>query len=378
MLASDDPVGLTQQLVRLDTSAGDEDACTEPLASTLAAAGLEVSLVESGPRRNNLLARWRGGGSLVLSGHLDTVPFTEAGWAEHPLSGAVVGDRIYGRGTSDMKGGLAAMTSAACRAAREGAPAFTLLFTIGEELGCQGARDVLEHGPLPSNPVIVIGESTSNTLRFGHKGATWLRLTSQGRAAHGSRPELGSNAVLSLMRAVLALTDSFAPAHHAHLGLPTVNVGTFAGGVQPNIVPDAAKVELDFRTVPGLEHSDILSLVRSYGPDLRTETMLNLAPVWTDPASAVSRHLKQVVDEVRQGPPGEELAVSYFTDGCVLSALPGSSVYICGPGDPDQPHTADESCAVSRIYEAAAIYHRLIHSLSEVSRPGQLQAQGEP
>lgn len=368
MLTTDDPVHLTQQLVQLGTSAGDEDSCAEPLARILERAGLEVRRVSSGPRRNNLLARWRGGGRLVLSGHLDTVPFTESDWDVHPLSGALVGERIFGRGTSDMKGGLAAMTTAACRAVREEAPPFTLLFTVGEELGCRGAQDVLAHGHLPAAPIVVIGESTNNSLRFGHKGATWLRLTSTGRAAHGSRPELGRNAVTALMKAVLAITGSFRPAEHRHLGRPTINVGTFTGGVQPNVVPDVASAELDFRTVPGTDGDEILRIARESGTDLLVETLLDLAPVWTDPSTVLSRHLREVVESHRRGPASEELAVSYFTDGSVLADRPGATVYVCGPGDPDQPHTANESCSVARIAEAETIYHQLIHAAPELSR----------
>ena len=377
MFTLDDPIALTAELIGIDTSNGAEDGCTGPLARQLQHAGLDVTMVESEPGRTNLVATWRGGGGLVLSAHVDTVPFTAAEWTYPPLSGEVVGDRIYGRGASDMKGGLAAMVVAACQAAGEGGPPFTLLVTIGEELGCQGADDVVGRGVLGESSVFVIGESTGNALRFGHKGATWLRLTCRGRAAHGSQPELGTNAVVQMMRVIQGVCAGFDFPAHEQLGKATVNVGTFAGGVQPNIVPDLATAELDFRTVPGVDGSEIRMFVQDHQPDVLLDELLDLSYVWTDPISSLSRQLRQTVASVTGEADTEPAGVPYFTDGSLLRRVPGSHVYICGPGDPSEPHTANESCSIAGIHEAQAIYRRLIEDAGDLARRAADDVRGD-
>lgn len=389
MLTVDDPIELTAALVRRDTSRGQEDRCTIPLARALADAGLDVELSESAPGRSNLLASWRSGAGIVLAAHADTVPFAAERWRRDPLCGEVVDGRIHGRGTSDMKGGLAAMVCAAAQAAREGASPFSLLITIGEETGCRGAADMLpvlerrakawstrgssESGET-AGPVFVIGESTANELRYGHKGASWLRLSTEGRSAHGSRPELGENAILELARAISDLDDAFSFPEHAYLGAATSNVGTIAGGLQANIVPDAASADLDIRTVPGVTRDDVLRLLSSIAPGASIEPILDLPPVWADPSSRLSGRLQRIVDRVSgAGEPRPPRGVSYFTDAAVLTGIPAAEAYVCGPGDPEQPHSVDESCSVERIHEARQIYRAMI----DADLPRSAETAGE-
>ncbi|MDF2917279.1 M20/M25/M40 family metallo-hydrolase [Microbacterium sp. NPDC086615] len=350
-----DVVGLTRDLIRLDTVDGNEDAALSVLAPILSDAGLDLAWVPWHPGRSNLVATWRGGGPLTLSGHLDTVPTGAAPWARSPFGGEVDGDRLFGRGASDMKGGVAAMTVAAARAAREGSAPFRLVFTSAEETGCHGAAAVAAHVPLPENGILVVGESTGNEVRFGHKGASWLRLDTRGRAAHGSRPELGMNAIDALADAVHALRDAPRGARHPHLGTRTTNVGTIAGGTQTNLVPDAATMTVDVRAVPGAGAEEIVALLADHGSVTRA---LDVPSVWSEPDSAVSRKVLDIVASVR-GEPSDAGGVSYFTDAAVLDPTRSRS-YIIGPGDADQPHTTDESVSVRRLEEAVEVYHALI------------------
>lgn len=359
----DDPVALAAWMIARDTAGRDECTIAEPLLGTLRAAGFDVRTLESAPGRVNVVATWAGGGRLVLTGHLDTVPFEPDAWTHVPTSGVVAGGWLYGRGSSDMKGGVAAMVVAALRAASGGADGFTLAFTVGEETGCIGARDLAAAGLLPERPILIVGESTENTVRFGHKGATWLRVTAHGTQSHGSRPELGDNAIARLAHMVVALEDFGVDDEHPHLGRQTVNVGRITGGLQTNLVPDRATAELDFRTVPGADLESAYATIRAAAPRNEIETLLDLAPVWTDGESALSRRVTSLVQEVTGT--AETGAVSYFTDAAVMS--PGTaSVYVIGPGNVDQPHTVDERCSVDRIIEAERIYRRLIGAVVEL------------
>ncbi|WP_307484484.1 M20/M25/M40 family metallo-hydrolase [Microbacterium trichothecenolyticum] len=341
--------------MRLDTAGHDEDVALALLAPLLDDAGFDVALIPWHPGRSNLVASWRGGGPLVLSGHVDTVPVGAAAWAAHPLGGDVDGDRLHGRGASDMKGGVAAMTVAALDAAAADAAPFRLVFTSGEETGCGGGAAVAAAGRFPADGILIVGESTGNDVRLGHKGATWLRLDASGRGAHGSRPELGENAIEKLADAMRALGALPPRPPHPQLGSRTTNIGTIAGGTQTNLVPDAASMTVDVRTVPGAGAEEVTSLLEIYGTVTPT---LDIPAVWSDPTAELTDKIVEVVASVR-GSRASMDGVSYFTDAAVLDPTRARS-YIVGPGDPDQPHTTDESVSVRMLSEAVEIYRALI------------------
>jgi len=357
-------VTLTQQLVRQDTAGAGEDAALAIVAPLLERAGFAVTSVPWKRGRSNVVATWRDGGPLVLSGHVDTVPFGDAQWANDPLGADLKNGRLYGRGSSDMKGGVAAMVLAALSAARRGSPGFCVALTAGEETGCGGASAVRAAGVLRSDSVFVLGEATGNEVRLGHKGATWLRLTARGKAAHGSRPELGVNAIETLADAITAMRDLDAGDEHPHLGRRTTNIGTIAGGAQINLVPDLASMTIDVRGVPGADADTVRDRLASFGV---VETLLDLAPVWSDPATETAGRIIEAVATVtgtRAAPSG----VSYFTDATALDTTSARS-YIIGPGDSDQPHTTDESVSTDLLEQAVEIYGSIIEQIAP--KPGQ-------
>ncbi|WP_439592964.1 M20 family metallopeptidase [Microbacterium sp.] len=353
-----DALDLARRLVRIDTAGGGEEEAIDVVADILAAAGFTLTRVPWQPGRPNLVAHWRGGGPTTLAAHLDTVPFDAASWSVDPLGGEVVDGRLYGRGSSDMKAGAAAMISAAVDAAQLDAAPFTVIFTSAEETGCHGARAIAASGLLHPAPVLIVGEATGNEVRFGHKGATWLDLTVRGRSAHGSRPELGVNAVTRAAEAILALRDLDEVPPHPALGGLTTNVGTITGGQQTNLVPDLASITVDVRTVPGQGPERVIDVLAAT-PGGRVSEILTVPSVWTDPQSELSRRIGRAAASVTGVEPRGE-GVSYFTDGAVLADTSSPAVFIIGPGGIDQPHTSDESCAVADISDAVQIYRALL------------------
>ncbi|WP_328379468.1 M20 family metallopeptidase [Streptomyces sp. NBC_00440] len=356
-----DPVSLTQQLVRLDTRAGNEKSAAALLAPILADAGFSVRSDEPEPGRVNLVARYGSRTPVTLTGHLDTVPADASGWSFDPLSGDIHGGRLRGRGSSDMKAGVACMVAAAAHRVSTH-PTDTdvqLVLTFGEETGCEGAARL--EGLTPS-PVLLVAEPTANKIVLGHKGVLWLRLTAEGRSAHGSRPELGDNALARLAAAAVRIHDHKDwPRSDTH-GAATVNVGTFHAGVQPNLVPDHAELMLDIRTIPGFSSDDaLLAIERLAGPGTGIERVLDLNGVATDPATALVRDLADALRPAEAD--GRPEYATYFTDASVLAGkLDARAVVIYGPGDPDQAHVTDETCAVAAIPEAAEAVHRLLAS----------------
>lgn len=353
-----DPVALTQQLVRTDTRAGNERPAAAALAPLLRDAGFAVHVREPQPGRTNLVARLGTGAPLTLSGHLDTVPADASGWSFDPLSGEIHGDLLQGRGSSDMKAGLACLVSAAAEhASRHPEADLQLALTFGEETGCEGAAQIEGLAP---GPVLLVAEPTGNRILLGHKGALWLRLTATGRSAHGSRPELGVNALARLAGAAARVhrhTDW--PVSETH-GPATVNVGTFHAGVQPNLVPDHAEMVLDVRTVPGFTSDRAVSeIARLAGPETRIEPVLDLPSIATDPADPLVRALCAALrPDGQDDGPGY---ATYFTDASVLAGRLGSpAVILYGPGDPAQAHVTDEVCSVPAITEAADATLRLL------------------
>jgi succinyl-diaminopimelate desuccinylase len=363
-----DPVDLTSRLVRFDTvnPPGHERSCSEFLASMLEQNGFRTQLVSLGESRASLIARrgQRRGKPLVLTGHIDVVPLGTRQWSCDPFGGEIARGRVHGRGASDMKSGVAAMVAAAIAEAAnvERDMEVVLVLTAGEETGCDGARAIVEARLLEPAGALVVGEPTANVPYVGHKGALWLKAIAEGVTAHGSMPERGDNAVYKAARAVSHLEKfEFRHAGHPVLGKPTINVGTFHGGLNINSVPDRAVIEIDLRTVPGIDHAKLRSDIAAHmQEDLRLETLIDLPGVWTAPETPWVERVGRIVAEVL-GAAQEIGTATYFSDASVFGPAIGEPpTLILGPGEPQLAHQTDEWCSVERIQQATTIYRRMI------------------
>ena len=355
-------VELTRELVRTETinPPGHESRLARILGVRLEAAGLEVTTHSIEEGRDSLVARWPGTGdrpALCLTGHLDTVPLGREPWEHDALDAELDGDRLHGRGSSDMKGGLAAIVTAAERIAAtgRGEAGLELALCAGEETGCEGARALVEAGALDEAGAVLVAEPTSNYPCLAHKGVVWIDASTSGRASHGSMPHLGENAVFKLVPAIAAL-DGFelGGPEHELLGAPTLSVGTIAGGVNINSVPDWATAAIDVRTTPGLAGDEVAARIsRVAGGDVRLEQRVDLPPVATDPGDPWVAEVFDVMEPLIDERP-EPRGLAYFTDASALTPAYGTPpTVICGPGDADQAHQTNESCSVE-LLEAAA------------------------
>ncbi len=365
-----DVVALASRLIQFDTvnPPGGEAPCAIFLGDLLDAAGFDVAYHELAPGRSSLVARLGGGGGkpLCLTGHLDVVPLGAAGWSVEPLAGTVQGGRLWGRGSSDMKSGIAAMTVAALAEVerlRSGA-GVVLVYTAGEETGCEGVAALAGHPDLLGEAgAIVVGEPSANRPFLGHKGVLWFKAATRGVTAHGSMPEQGVNAVHAAAHAVLRLAafEFGAAARHPVMGAPTLNVGTIRGGLNVNSVPDACEIGVDLRTVAGMSHADLLDALRAHlGPEVRLEPTVDVEAVWSDPDNAWVRRVFDAVARVTGVRP-EPAAASFFTDaGYLVPAYGAPPAVILGPGEPSMAHKTDEWCELAKIHDAVAIYRDLL------------------
>lgn len=359
-------LSLTRKLLAFNTinPPGQERECAEYLGGLLKDAGFGVAYYEFAEGRTSLVARMAGSSDkppICFTGHVDTVPLGDAEWTRDPFSGEVDGDRLFGRGTSDMKSGVAAMVLAAARLADmpKGTAGVTLVITAGEESACRGALHLAELGDVMGEAgALVVGEPTSNYPLVGHKGAMWLKAWTTGVAAHGSMPEKGVNAIYKAAEAVTRLKEfDFGVPAHPILGSPTLNVGTISGGVNINSVPNQAAIGIDIRLVPGQEVGDVIGKLQSHlGEEVELELQIGACSVATDPEDEWVQQVFDIMHPILRERP-EPRGATYFTDAsALLEPLGNPPTLILGPGEPDMAHKTDEFCYVYKIEQAVETY----------------------
>ena len=267
-------IALLQRLLRINTEnpPGNEEPAARMLADYLAPLGFETEYHESAPARTSLVARLRGTGggrTLVMNGHLDIGPIG-AGWTRDPLGGEIEGGRIYGRGVSDMKSGLAAMASAARAVSRSGMPRrgdLILMPTADESSGGRlGMGHLVKTLRGLRADMAVVGEPTVGDVCLAHRGAVWAEVVVIGKAGQASRPASGINAIMAMGRVLRAFETDLAPRlaakTHPLLPAPTLNAGLIDGGVKTNVIAERCRVAVDRRSLPGERTDDIVAEIR--------------------------------------------------------------------------------------------------------------------
>jgi succinyl-diaminopimelate desuccinylase len=363
-------IDLTRALVRMNTinPPGEEERCARHLGTLLESAGFSVAYHNLSPHRANLVARIGGSADklpLCFTGHIDTVPLGAAPWKMDPFAGDTDGGRLYGRGTSDMKCGVAAFVLAALNLAPtlQRSPGLELVITAGEETGCQGAFHLAEKkGALGRAGAVVVAEPTSNYPFVGHKGAFWMNAVCRGVTAHGSMPEKGDNAIYKAASAVTNLsTFKFTTPSHALMGQATLNVGTIRGGLNINSVPDEAVVGIDIRTVPTVNHAELKQqLQQRLGSAVDLVTLMDLAPVYTDHENQWMQQIFEVMKPIL-GRDITPATATYFTDAAALNkAYSNPPTVILGPGEAHMAHQTDEYCVMENVRASVVAYEEII------------------
>src|SRR3954469_6165576 len=276
---------------------------------------------------------------------VDAVPVPDAGsWQRDPFGADLENGRVWGRGASDMKAGVAA--AAAALAAADPQIPVALLLTSDEEIGSKGAAAAAV--ALAAQPVgaVIVPEATGNQVVLGHRGALWLAVRTAGRAAHGSTPERGHNAVLDLV-ALLGRAGGQLPLRtDSFLGTETWNPGVVAGGTVPNVVPDRAEALVDMRTVT--DAGDLLAWWRAQPEVAEVDVRVDLPPVGTP---ADDPWVAGLPAAVLPGP------ATYFTDASVLApAVRGAPIVVWGPGTPAVMHARDEYVELAELEQAVAAF----------------------
>lgn len=367
-MSGPEAISLTRSLLRFDTvnPPGRERECARYAGGLLQEWGYRVDYHEYADTRTSVIARAGGSDAkapLCLTGHLDVVPVGARAWTHDPFSGETDGDRLYGRGASDMKAGVAAILLAARGMAKRlaGTPGVVIVLTAAEEGGCIGSKNLVQTALLGRAGAMIVGEPTSNYPLVGHKGSVKFHARFKGVSAHGSMPHLGVNAIYKAARALGKLEAfDFGVAAHPVMGKPTLNVGTIEGGNTVNAVPDSANIGVDIRTVPGMDHAVLLKTLQALIGEADLDVFSNLGPVWTEPeldwVQRVFEICKPYVEdrlEARTAP--------YMTDAAnLLKVYGGAPTVVLGPGEAAMAHQTDEYCSMERIRQSVSIYEALV------------------
>jgi len=318
-----DPVELTQALVDIDSTTGREADAGRRLATFLRDHDFSVTEQPVDDTRFNILATIDPP-AVVLSTHFDCVP---------PFfPSRIDGDRLYGRGTCDAKGILAAQVAAADSLRRQGETRVGLLFVVGEERGSDGAR--VANGYANGCRFLVNGEPTDSRLGLATRGMLRLKLHASGRAAHSSYPELGDSAIDRLIDALVELRSIELPGDPV-LGRTHYTVGLIAGGLAPNVVPPSADAEAMFRTVG--DGADVRRAIAAIEKRVAIEPVLEVPPV----------RMTTV--------PGFDTAVFPYTTDIPFLSRWGQPL-LFGPGSVRVAHTAEEFVSIAELRSAVQHY----------------------
>jgi len=345
-----------------------EQALGEYVADFLRALGAEVILDPIQPGRPNIIASFTPDNPtahLAFAPHLDTV--SVAGMTIAPFDPVIRDGKLFGRGSTDTKGPMAAALWAVREWAQSPARScsrirWSFLALMGEEASNDGARALANQGF--SSDLTLVLEPTQLSVVTAHKGALWLEIDTTGVACHGATPDQGRNAIYAMRRVLEIIEGKIIPdlsrQSHAKLGPVTLSVGTIFGGSKINIVPDQCHVEIDCRIVPGLDtekfRQQLESDLRTVTPDVAVRLQRYSPPLDTDESLPWVRRLGKQAGGFTTAP--------WFSDASVLSSQRCPAICI-GPGSIAQAHTKDEFILLRDLEDGAEFFHRWMQAAEE-------------
>lgn len=375
-VAVGDAVALTRELVRVDSRnpslvAGGpgEHAVARALGEVLTSWGLRVELRDAAPGRPNVIARAgkAGGRSLLFNGHLDVVGVD--GMIHPPWDAAERNGVIFGRGSSDMKAGVASMCAAAARVAADLDGEVIVTAVVDEEFESIGTRAIVESG-LRADAAIVT-EPTRLAIMPAHLGFVWIDVTTHGRAAHGSRWDLGVDAIrhAGLVLAELDRMDSELLPMRGHplLGRPSIHASLIEGGIGMSTYPDRCTLRIERRTIPGESVAQVRGEIedawRRAGdgrPNFRADVDVTFAQAPSDvsPDAPIVGALKTALRSCNEDSRIEGMTA--WTDAALLNAA-GIPAICFGPGDITLAHSAEEFVSIGEIERATKVLAQLAH-----------------
>ena len=356
-------VDLLRSLIQIksENPPGDENQISDYIKKYLLKNNIHSELIPLEIGRSSVIAKIEGEEerNITLCGHVDTVRAKEEDWTKPAFEGLIENKKMYGRGASDMKGGVAAILYASVLLKRRGIiPKKTvqLVLTADEEWGYRGAKNLVESGYFDQTDFLIITEPSNLQVSTGEKGELWIKAKIYGKSAHGSTPEIGVNTIIPGSEFVVNITERYEKIFEKEpfWGRTSINIGQFYGGVQVNIVPNYTEIQLDFRVISEKDKEKVIELVRKTGEEIAKkhkvrfrEEIFNYHPlIFT---CSDNPYVKKFLQAAGMK---EVMVTKYCTDGATIIPVKKIPFIIFGPGDIAQAHQNDEYIELESLYRA--------------------------
>ena len=356
-------VDLLRSLIQIksENPPGDENQISDYIKKYLLKNNIHSELIPLEIGRSSVIAKIEGEEerNITLCGHVDTVRAQEEDWTKPAFEGLIENKKMYGRGASDMKGGVAAILYASVLLKRRGIiPKKTvqLALTADEEWGYRGPKDLVESGYFDQTDFLIITEPSNLQVSTGEKGELWIKAKIYGKSAHGSTPEIGVNTIIPGSEFVVNITERYEKIFEKEpfWGRTSINIGQFYGGVQVNIVPNYTEIQLDFRVISEKDKQKVIELVRKTGEEIAKkhkvrfrEEIFNYHPlIFT---CSDNPYVKKFLQAAGMK---EVMVTKYCTDGATIIPVKKIPFIIFGPGDIAQAHQNDEYIELESLYRA--------------------------
>lgn len=371
-------VELTAKLVGISSEnpINTEEKVINFVAKWLSEDGISYELQQVSHGRSNLIVKVKGTGKrppIVLVAHCDTVPAGE-GWSHDPFKAEIVEGKMYGRGASDMKSGVAASLYALKEAHKAGnLPGdFTVVVSVDEEgPGMLGIKALIDSGLIDDSTMVIAPEPTRLEVIRAHRGVMWYEINTYGKSSHGGHAERGVDANHAMAEIICELKSAVnaLPFDHPLLHKSLLSIGKMEGGNKTNVVPDKARAEVDFRVVPPMDHKDANILIKKASerailkvPGARVEVKnlgMERPPVETPEDAGIIKLIEESYRRIMNKEPKQGGYVAY-TDAAVVSLMLNNQNSICfGPGNLEQAHSVDEWVDIKEIELCAEIFKDL-------------------
>ena len=373
---------ILKQLIRIRTPqpAGDEKDAVSYLYDLFEGYPVERMILDHGGNRASMVVTVPGtdrSRSVAVAGHLDTVGVDrEDLWQYAPFSAFCSGDKVYGRGAADMKGGVTSIVLAALTLLERGfrpVPDVRLCFTADEETGGMGARALCGSGCLDNVTELVIVKPTNERIGLAEKGAIWLSLEVEGAGSHAAVPENGVNAV----EQAAVFAQSIAKwlrkkGKYRLLGYSTCTITRLHGGIHANVVPERAQAAFDIRTSPNIDHASLLEQIRRIADEqMHKNASLKLSYTITQDRPALGmdedaplvRRFAEIFGRLKM--PWETTGIRYFTDASVFVPWLGVPFVIIGPGEEIFFHQPDEYVSLQSVLRISQVLEEYLWNMTK-------------
>lgn len=368
-------VQVLKDLIRINTANNHEKQAALYLLRFLKNYGISSRLVEYSADRDSIVAEvdsGQPGPVLVLAGHLDTVALGDPNnWDHDPLSADEEDGAIYGRGSVDMKSGLAAMVITLIEMKEAGFPKkgkLRFLGTVGEELGAMGSEQLTNEGDVSDATAMIVGEPTGGSIVYANNGSIGYTVKSFGKSVHSSMPQTGINAVANLAKFVVAEEHAFddAPASPV-LGKPVHSVNVFHGGSQLNIIPDYAEAQGNIRPVPECDNDDCVARIQQTvdnlnqqpGVDLKLEVRFSFRPVANDPDGDFAKVVQRACSKAFGNAPLMKVIHGASDASNYIKAV-HCPMLLLGAGDWLMAHQVNEHVTIDNYLKVNQAYENVV------------------